>query len=351
MATGEPARLTFERRDIHGLAWTADGKGLVFSSNGGGRRELWQIPAIVSGKPVRLTASGDDPRHLAISREGRHLVYSHQILDVNIWRIPITGRRAGEPKNFISSTRVDHHAQYSPDGKRIAFESDRSGNPEIWVCNADGSSPVQITSFRNAAAGSPRWSPDGRMIAFDGDAAGSWDIYTISASGGKPNRLTGSDTNEFRPSWSHDGKWIYYGTGQAQIWKKPAGGGPAIQVTKDGGSVAFESVDGKDLYYTKERELWRIPVQGGTEVRVLKSLVYNSFALTARGLYFLEGSESSDLNPRLKFLDPATQAVTLITAVPFPTRGEFAVSPDEKWILFGKVDRVASELMLVENFR
>jgi len=260
------------------------------------------------------------------------------------------GKRAAEPKKFISSTRVDHKAQYSPDGTRIAFESDRSGNPEIWVCNADGSNPVQITAFRNAWAGSPRWSPDGRMIAFDGDAAGSWDIYTVPSSGGKPVRLTTTDANEFRPSWSHDGKWIYYGTGRSQIWKLPAGGGPAIQVTKNGGSVAFESVDGKDLYYTKERELWRIPVQGGTEVRVLESLVYNSFALTARGLYFLEGSESWDLNPRLKFLDFTTRDVTEVAALG-PTSGELAVSPDEKWILFQKVDHAASELMLVENFR
>lgn len=350
----EPVRLTFDRREIEGLAWTPDGQRLVFSSKRGGRRELWQIRAKPSNNPVRLIASGDDPRGIAISREGHHLVYSHQTLDVNIWRIPLTDKQAGEPKKFISSTRIEHHPSHSPDGNRIAFASDRSGNSEIWVCNADGSSPVQITAFRNAWAGSPRWSPDGRVIAFDGEVAGRWDIYIIGSNGGKPSRLTTSDANEYRPSWSHDGKWIYYcstRTGQPQIWKMPAAGGAEIQITKLGGSVAFESFDGKDIYYSKGNELWKIPVQGGAEVRVLESLFLNSFAPVKRGLYFLEASQPSDLNPQLKFLDVATHAVTTVAAIPGPVSQEISVSPDERWLFFNKFDQISSELMLIENFR
>src|SRR3954466_815858 len=75
--------------------------------------------------------------------------------------------------------------------------------------------------------------------------------YVIPSQGGKPTRLTKSETNEFRPSWSHDGKWIYYcqtRTGHVQVWKIPASGGAEVQVTTNGGGVAFESVDGEDLY-------------------------------------------------------------------------------------------------------
>ena len=95
--------------------------------------------------------------------------------------------KAGQHANsFISSTRLEYHGTYSPDGQRIAFESNRSGNEEIWTATADGSNPVQLTSFRDSWVGSPKWSPDGQKIAFDGDAGGNWDVYVIGSHGGKP---------------------------------------------------------------------------------------------------------------------------------------------------------------------
>jgi Tol biopolymer transport system component/DNA-binding winged helix-turn-helix (wHTH) protein len=350
---GEPSRLTFDGREIEGLSWTADGRSLVFSSNHGGRRELWQIAAKASSKPARLTAAGDDPRNVAVSGEGRHLVYSHSVFDSDIWRISLRGKSQEPAQNFISSTRLEFHPKYSPDGKRIAFESNRSGNYEIWISDADGSNVVQLTAFRNARAGSPRWSPDGRKIAFDYNAAGNWDIYVINSQGGKATRLTTNEANDFRPSWSRDGNWIYYcsnRTGHGQVWKVPANGGAEVQVTRHGGYVAFESLSGEDLYYTKEHELWKMPVRDGDEVRVLKSPAEIYFAPAKRGIHFLEDTQSFDLS--LKFLDFTTHAIKTIAAVPGPVADdEISESPDERWMLYGKTGRQGSELMVIENFR
>jgi Tol biopolymer transport system component len=354
VATGEAKRLTFDRKEIDGLAWSADGKRLVFSSKRGGRRELWQTPVSPSGTPVRLTAAGDDPGDLAISREGHHLVYSHQVLDWNVWRISLNGKSGEQAHSFISSTRLEYHATYSPDGRRIAFESNRSGDEQIWTCNADGSNLVQLTTFQNAWAGSPRWSPDGQKIAFDGDAGGSWDIYVIGSQGGKPTRLTSNGANNVRPSWSRDGKWIYYcstRTAHAQVWKSPAGGGEQVQVTRNGGTVALESADGEDLYYTKEEnEVWKMPVHGGQETKVLNSLVQSNFAPTKRGIYFIDASPVFETAPRLKLLDFKTHEIRTIAILPGPVGDEMSVSPDEQWMLFYKPDREGSELMLIENF-
>jgi Tol biopolymer transport system component/DNA-binding winged helix-turn-helix (wHTH) protein len=350
---GVPRRLTFDSKEIDGLAWTPDGHRLVFSSRRGGRRGLWQMSVSPAGQPVRLTDAGDDPRDVAIAREGFHLVYSHLIMDSHISRMGLDRNERKQAHSFIASTRHELLPKYSPDGRRIAFQSGRSGNDEIWICNADASHPVQLTGFRNAWVGSPRWSPDGQKITFDSNAAGNWDIYVIGSEGGRAVRLTTTETQEFRPSWSHDGKWVYFSstrTGQPQIWKIPAAGGAAVAVTRHGGDVAFESVDGDDLYYTKNQQLWKMPVRGGEETRVLGSVLDNNFALAKHGIYFLRGA-ASDAKLRVEFLSFATHSIRTVGTVPGPSADEINVSPDERWLLFGTNGGAGSELMLIENFR
>jgi Tol biopolymer transport system component len=144
--------------------------------------------------------------------------------------------------------------------------STRSGNIEIWVGDNDGSNAVQLTSFGGPHVSTPRWSPDGRRIAFDSNVEGEYDIWVIGANGGKPQRMTTDPSNEGNPSWSRDGRWIYFDssrTGEQQVWKIPANGGEAIQVTRDGGFGPLESPDGNFLYYAKglvSTSLWRVPL-------------------------------------------------------------------------------------------
>jgi Tol biopolymer transport system component len=137
---------------------------------------------------------------------------------------------------------------------------------------------VQVTSFGGPGVTTPRWSPDGGRIAFDSNAAGDWDIFEVGANGGKSRRMTTNPANDGNPSWSQDGRWIYFDsarTGQQQVWKMSANGGEAVQVTKDGGYAPLESPDGKFLFYTKalfSTNLWKIPVEGGEASKVLEGL-------------------------------------------------------------------------------
>ena len=163
---GEPKRLTFEGMNCN-PAWTADGREIVFSSGQvTARRSLWKTMASGSGKPQRLTSVGEYGLLPAISRQGRRLAYVRWLTNYNIGRVEIRGRdgTSSPASSFISSTLTDGDAQYSSDGKKIAFGSDRSGSDEIWVCNSDGSNPQQLTFFGGPQTGTSalvsRWQAD-----------------------------------------------------------------------------------------------------------------------------------------------------------------------------------------------
>ncbi len=359
---GEPRRLTSDNRWIHGLAWTPDGRSIVFSSNRGGSQSLWRVSPS-TGAPERLAAGGETAYWPSISRQGSRLAYTQYLTDSNIWRAPgpsSTGRRAS-PAKLIASTRPDVGPQFSPDGKRIVFVSGRSGSPEIWLCDSEGLNPVQLTSFGGPLTGVPRWSPDGQRIAFDSIKEGHPDIYVVSAEGGSPRRLTTESSSDVRPSWSKDGRWIYFGSdrsGAWQVWKMPAEGGSAVQVTRQGGREAFESPDGKFVYYSKQlgvSGIWRVPVEGGEETQVLDRGEQSNWAVLDQGICLL--NRKATPVPATEFFSFATRRLTQLGALPNEARTPmgmapaFGVSRDGRWILYVQVDRVESDIMLVENFR
>ena len=133
----------------------------------------------------------------------------------------------------------------------MAFASDRSGEYEMWVANADGSSALQLTTMA-ANPGFGRWSPDGKTIAFHSNPEGQAEIFVVPSGGGKPRNLTNHPATDNFPRFSRDGRWIYFSstrTGQEMIWKMPAAGGEAVQVSRGNGLLSMESVDGNYLYY------------------------------------------------------------------------------------------------------
>jgi Tol biopolymer transport system component len=356
---GEAKRLTDNQAANSCPVWTTDGQDIVFAS-GVFRTTLWRVAASGSRKQQRL-AFGDEGSSLpSVSRLGHRLAYVRTVSDSNIWRIELSssGSKNNSSSNFIHSTLREQEPQYSPDGKRIVFVSNRSGSDEIWVCNSDGSRPTQLTSLGGAHNGAPRWSPDGKHITFDSYLEGLPNIYVVSADGGKPQRLTGPPSGNVVSSWSRDGKWIYFmsgRTGKDQVWKMPASGGQPVQVTKKGGIGAFESPDGRFLYYAKEgggpTSLWKVAVEGGEEGLVLEPIAsWSHLACGNQGIYFLPRLDMSSRTP-LEFFDFATNKVKTLANVDKPGIYGLTVSPDGRFVLYTRLDQQGSDLMLVENFR
>jgi Tol biopolymer transport system component len=145
-----------------------------------------------------------------------------------------------------------------------------------------------------------------------------------------------------------------------QIWKMPADGGEARQVTKGGGSAAQESMDGKFLFYTKGRNvagIWRVPVEGGEETLVLdthKAGYWNAWTVVEQGIYFLTAVKLA--RPAIEFFSFTTGRVNEVVLLaksfrPWTNPEGLSVSRDGRWILYTQEDRADMDIMLVENFR
>jgi Tol biopolymer transport system component len=251
---------------------------------------------------------------------------------------------------------------FSPDGKRFTVESNGLGHSEIWACDAGGANCGQLTSLRGTA-GAARWSPDGRYIAFEFRPKERSEVYLLELGGGTPQLLpTIPGANNGGPSWSRDGKSIYFysdKTGEPfQLWNVPIQGGPAVQITRHGGVFGSESEDGRSLYFVKfdEPGIWKMPLRGGKEERILARAgghEWFNWALTRTGIYFrdTDKSKNSEIVGVLNFFSFATGKTTRVTATDQPGGTGLAVSPDGRSILYDDKGDAESTIMLVKNFR
>jgi excisionase family DNA binding protein len=358
--TAEARPVTNWNRMNKSPVWSGDGKEVFFVGDEPriGPR-IWRVSAFGGGEARRINPVGDRITSLALSARARRLVYSKEIEDWNIWRLDLAhaaGPRAQRQATFsplIASTYTDSQPQYSPDGKYVAFQSDRSGDYEIWIANSDGSSPRQLTRLQSKVSGYPRWSPDGKYIVFHSRRSGYANLYEVNVETGAYRALTAGTTNDTTPSWSHDGKWIYFQSqrsGFSQIWRIPAQGGPASQITKNGGVTAFDSVDGKMLFYSKLTEpgLWVLPLDGGTESQILPSLnTTDSFGISKAGIYFVR--RTADDETSLNFMSFSPRFIKEIARIKSPIQSNLAVSPDESSLLYDQADQIGSDLILVDN--
>ena len=257
-------RLTESGERVWGLDWTPDGEGIVYSIDPGpGHSALYRLDP-GSGRVLRLTDGSNTAEHpsVARTRSGKTvIVFEQKRRHDNLWAL--TGDDDA-PASVAASTWLDAYPSISPRKHEIAFVSERSGTHEIWVRSSDGSPPRRLTTRNGPYSDMPRWAPDGSRIAFtSADERGNRDIYVVDSSGTTTLRLTRAESEEGRPSWSHDGEWIYFRSdrsGSHQIWKtRTAGGGEPIQLTTGGGYEAFEDPGSRRLYYIRSRdseELW-----------------------------------------------------------------------------------------------
>lgn len=335
-------QLTFENRSIQGLAWSADGSEIIYSSDRAEFRSLWRI-RVDGGQPTPIPL-GTSPANQP-SIVGDRLVYLEDRQDSDIWIGSGPAAFDGAPfaRPLLASMRGEGHPAYSPDGERFAFASNRGGAEEVWVADAEGETTRQLTNTGHAHQ--PVFSPDGRYVAFHSRRDGVSETYWIPIEGGFPRRLP------FADSFSPDGEWIYGSfsmDGSAALHKTKLDGGERIAVSERSGWMARASSDGRFLYFNESinpSAVWQLELETGVERKILdfKSFVYWNVWRNSI-VYWTEENE-------LSLLDPETLNSRVFLDPPVARRGEgVSVSPGGETILFVARERTR-DLVLVENFR
>jgi Tol biopolymer transport system component/DNA-binding winged helix-turn-helix (wHTH) protein len=364
VAGGEPQQLTFDHKQIFGPpAWTQTDE-IVFSSSRGGLPAIWRVPAS-GGIPQRVPEAGPVAWYPSLSQSGNELAYEYIDQEQNLWRLELNGQihARASASILVSSAKTQNlQPQFSPDGQKIAFQSSRSGYPEVWICNSDGSHAVQVTDLRGFA-GSPRFSPDGRYLAFDYRSQHHSDLYVVETGDRHPHPVVAfPDADSFLPSWSRDGRWIYFTSNRGekvyQIWKQAlkdgaAAGPPPTQVTRDEGFGAVETVDGKLLLYTKRwsQGIWAMPPDGGAEIRIWVGPGpdnWSNWAVTKSGIYFF--APETGQPPKIEYLDFKTKQLSQIGKLDKPSFYGLAVSPDGSSLLYSQWDRNEHQILVMEHF-
>ena len=315
--------------------WSGDGDGIFYISNARGGRDLYHQRlhgTKADDVPQRLT-SGLKIHGIAATADGR-IAYSAWTTNVGIWSLPFP--RSGPVSvstahPIMSTTESIEVVRLSPDGQWLAFDSDRSGNMDIYKMKIDGTGLQQLTrdtadDFR------PSWSPDGKWIAFHSWRSGNRDSYIVSADGATERVIASGPAHEYSGTFSPDGNQIAFDSdrsGQIEIYVGGNGTGEVLteptRLTTGGGSLARWSPDGKFIAYTVtasntpgipyQAPLRIIPVGGGAvqTIPVSASLgqlvAIEGWSADGKKLYFRVISPDGDRNIAESSLDGKEQSI------------------------------------------
>ena len=226
----------------HSPAWSPDGTKIAFNTFRKGDGEIFVMNGDGTGaKELTFSfANDDDP---AWSPDGSKIAFETQRSgSVDVWTMKSDG---GSQTRLTASTAFDGDPVWSPDGKRIVFTSGRDGNLEIYAMNADGSGQTRLTNTGGAVPnptfesvdGNPSWSPDGKKIVFESSRDGNFELYTMNPDGSGQTRLTDTPAIDGIAVWSPDGKRILFTSdresrGDRAIFVMNADGGGVRRVTK-----------------------------------------------------------------------------------------------------------------------
>lgn len=343
---GTSQQLTKDSKTIQGISWSPDGKNLLFSSNRRGSYQLWSVPFLggeAKAVPTNST-SATDPLYAP----NGDILFVDSRENWNIWRRSLND--SNNEQRIIASSGRNYDPRYSPDGKQIAFVSDRTGTMELWVSDAEGNNPHQLTHLGGTWLGGIAWAPDGTRLAFDARTNDRSAIYLVPQRGGEVVLVESNLFEERMPAWSKDGKTLFFNSnrdGEVAIWGRDLAGGMPKKILSNGMFAVIS--DGDKLYLsTRVGTLWQSDLQGGH----LQPLAPNAKAEPVMSWSVLDGSvyytRNTQEGPKeiIQLSTSGEKRIGHVQGSLIPNAPDIAISPDAKFMLFAKQDMAESDLKL-----
>jgi len=253
---------------------------IVFTSARDGNNEIYVMNTDGTGQ-IRLTNNSAADTHSSWSPDGTKIAFQSDRdgNDIQFNEIYVMNTDGTGQTRLTNNSAADTYPSWSPDGTKIGFTSSRDGNDEIYVMNTDGTGQTRLTN-NSASDQYPRWSPDGSKIAFQSNRDGNYEIYVMNTDGSNQARLTNNTADDALPSWSPDGSKIAFHTrrdGNDEIYVMNADGTGQTRLTNNasGDGHPWWSPDGNKIVFQSDRdgqnEVYVMNADGADQTRLINN--------------------------------------------------------------------------------
>jgi TolB protein len=371
---GDPRPLLKDRFDNSNPAWSRDNRRIVFESNRGGTDNLWEVD-VTSGRVRQMTTGGGADVNPAVGPQNG-LMYVRLIQEVTLFQLDI---ETGREDPLTSNTGKNYWPRFSPDGRRMVYQSNQTGNWEVWILDVKTKEETPLTNHPSADI-APEWSPDGQYVSFLSNRSGPFQIWLLDIRSGKVSRLLTKSVLAPRSinyghggqipahRWSPDGHKIGFLTRDEQktaLWSVDRYGKNPQELIS--GLLDFDWYrDCRHIVYTRTatdtsglRELVLLDLVSGDQEVILRG-PYVDVAAAKTGNAVLFASGASHFSQDLFMLPLSRFAQALVHTSGEPTQlthgnGLWHVhngtwSPDGKSVAFSR-DRAEADIYLIENYR
>jgi Tol biopolymer transport system component len=347
-------------REVSDLDWAADGRSLVVGSEHG-------IEIIgLDGSLERVLYRTSDVGLISVAAQAPVLAYSRGRRERNIWawKRPSADGDEGEAVRVIHTTAWDASPALSPDGRLIAFLSNRGGRRQLWLASRDGGGARQLTDLDLVLPVPPAWSPDGSRLVIVVEVDARATLCVVEVASRRTTLLQPPETGESRPVWSRDGATLLVSRSTAdgsEIWRRPAMNGSAegdsaALLIEGGGYRAAEARDGSALFFTRTLtagEIWQSDPDGSNP-RLVVSLPAGeimTWQVTEAGLVYGYRNQIAERFYRIASHDLSSYETTELLTIPGRLGFDLDVDPvDHSTIVFDQTELLDSDIMALTGF-